>query len=190
MTTPKKRTRARKKALSPNLRERVLDDAKTLRLPLPEEVLDAALFHAEQEGLSHLEFLQRILGEPAMRARQRAIERRIREARFREEKTLAQFDWKFNAQAIDRKQIEQLATGEFVRRGENLVMMGQSGVGKSFLLQALSRRFCELGYRVRYTTSADLLEDLRKSLADETLPRRVRYQETRRCLRVDHPHPG
>jgi len=126
-------------------------------------MLDAALARAEQEGLSHLSFLELILGEPAVRARQRAVERRIRDARFREEKTLAQFDWKFNASTIDRAQIEQLATGEFVRRGENLVMMGQSGVGKSFLLQAISRRFCELGYRVRYTTSADLLEDLRKT---------------------------
>jgi len=45
---------------------------------------------------------------------------------------------------------------------------------KSHLLQSLSRRYCELGYRVRYTTSADLLEDLRASLADQSLPRRVR----------------
>jgi len=158
-----------------SLRERILYDAKTLRLPLSEETLDAALKHAEQHSLSHLDFLEQILGEPAALCRQRAIERRIREARFREEKSLADFDWKFNSQTIDRKQIEGLATGEFVRRGENLVMVGQSGVGKSFLLQAMSRRFCELGYRVRYTTSAGLLEDLRKSLADQTLPRRVRY---------------
>ncbi len=130
---------------------------------------------AEQEGFSHLNFLQLILGEPAVHSRQRAVERRIGEARFREEKTLARFDCKFKARAIDRARIEGLATGEFVRRGENLVMRGQSGVGKSFLLQALSRRFCELGYRVRWTTSADLLEELRKSLADESLPRRVRY---------------
>jgi DNA replication protein DnaC len=88
---------------------------------------------------------------------------------------LADFDWKFNAQSIDRAQIEGLATGQFVRRGENLVMVGQSGVGKSHLLQALARRHCELGYRVRYITSADLLEDLRKSLADQSLPRRIRY---------------
>jgi DNA replication protein DnaC len=54
-------------------------------------------------------------------------------------------------------------------------MVGQSGVGKSHLLQALGRRYCELGYRVRYTTSADLLEDLRASLADQTLPRRIGY---------------
>ena len=138
-------------------------------------MLDAVLSCAEKEKLSYLELLARLLGEPALQNRQRAVDRRIREARFRETKTLADFDWEFNAAAIDRTQIEQLATGEFVRRGENLVMVGQSGVGKSLLLQALGRRFCELGYRVRYTTSAELLEDLRKSLAEQSLPQRIRY---------------
>jgi len=178
MATPKKRTHpARKTRTNPSadLRERVLDDAKTLKLPLSAETLDAALARAEQKGLSHLNFLELVLGEPAARSRQRAIERRIRDAKFREDKSLADFDWKFNAHAIDRAQIEGLATGEFVRRGENLVMVGQSGVGKSHILQALSKRYCELGYRVRYTTSAGLLEDLRKSLAEQSLPRRVRY---------------
>jgi len=152
-----------------------LDDAQTLKLPISAEILDAALSRAEQEGLSHLNFLELILGEPAARNRQRAIERRIREARFHDDRRLDDFDWKFNAPAIDRTQIEQLATGEFLRRHENLVMVGQSGVGKSHLIQALGRRYCELGYRVRYTTSADLLDDLRKSLAEQTLPRRIRY---------------
>lgn len=153
----------------------MLDDAQTLKLPLAAETLDAALARAEQEGLAHLNFLELILGEPAARSRARAIERRIRDAKFHEEKNLSDFDWKFNAQAIDRTQIEQLATGEFVRRGENLVMVGQSGVGKSFLLQAVAKRCCELGYRVRYTTSAALLDDLRQALAEQSLPCRVRY---------------
>ena len=42
-------------------------------------------------------------------------------------------------------------------------------------MQALGKRFCELGYRVRYTTSAELLEDLRASLAEQGLPRRIGY---------------
>jgi DNA replication protein DnaC len=178
MTKPQKKSSpARKTATSQatHLRERVWEDIQTLKVPLSAELLDAALARAEQEGLAHLNFLALIFGEPAARARQRAIERRIREAKFREDKQLAEFDFKFNAAAIDRAQIEQLATGEFLRRRQNLVMVGQSGVGKSHLLQALARRYCELGYRVRYTTSADLLEDLRASLADQTLPRRVRY---------------
>lgn len=178
MTPPKKKTAPTRKTKtnpSENLRERVLDDAGTLKLPLSAESLDAALARAEQEGLPHLHFLELLLGEPAVRSRQGAIERRIRDAKFRDVRHLADFNWKFNAQTIDRAQIEQLATGEFIRRHENLVMVGQSGVGKSHLLQAMGRRHCELGYRVRYTTSADLLDDLRKSLAEQTLPRRVRY---------------
>jgi len=152
-----------------------LDDAKTLKLPLSAEALDAALARAEREGLSHLNVLELVLGEPAVRARQRAIERRIADAKFHHDRNLEEFDWNFNSQAIDRAVVEQLATGEFVRRGENLVLVGQSGVGKTFLLEAMGKRFCELGYRVRYATSAELLEDLRKALAEQDLPRRVRY---------------
>ena len=119
-------------------------------------------------------FLELIFGEPATRSRRRTVERRIRDAKFHEDKNLEGFDWAFNAAAIDRTQIEQFATGEFVRRGENLVMVGQSGVGKSHLLQALGKRLCELGYRVRYATSAELLQELRASLADQSLPRCIR----------------
>ncbi len=160
-------------------------DAKTLKLPLSAEALDAALARAEQEGLSHLNFLELILGEPASRSRQWAIERRIRDAKFHHDRNLADFDWTFNAQAINRTQIEQLATGEFVRRGENLVLVGQSGVGKTFLLEAMGKRFCELGYRVRYTTSAKLLEELRKSLAEQSLPGCVRYWSRFDLLIID-----
>jgi hypothetical protein len=73
MATPKKRTNpARKTRTNPsaNLRERVLEDAKTLKLPLSAETLDAALARAEQKGLSHLNFLELVLGEPAARSRQ------------------------------------------------------------------------------------------------------------------------
>jgi DNA replication protein DnaC len=156
------------------LREHVLRDFQTLRIVLGPEQLDAVLARAEREGLSHLEFLRVLLGEPADRRREQSIAHRIREARFRDGKTLADFDWQFNAQAIDRVRIEALATAEFVSRRQNLVLVGQSGVGKSHMIQAIGQRACVLGYRVRYTTSAALLADLTASLADQTLPRRLK----------------
>ena len=174
-TSPKKTSPARKTLTNPsaNLRERVLDDARMLKLPLSAETLDAALSRAEQEGLAHLHFLELLLGEPAARTSQRAIERRIRDAKLPEDKSLADFDWKFNAQAIDRAQIEQLATGEFVRRGENLVLVGQSGVGKSFLLQAMAKRFCEMGYRVRYTLATRLVNELVEAADEKQLTKTI-----------------
>ena len=168
-----------------DLRQRILDYFQTLRVPLSATDLDAVLAEAEKQRWTPLELLSRLLGPQADLRRQRAIDRRIREARFREPATLEGFDWEFNAHAIDRVLIETLATGEFVRRGDNLVILGQSGVGKSRLIQALGRAACARGYRVRYTTSAELLHDLTASLADHTLPERLRYYSNFDLLAID-----
>ncbi len=100
-------------------------------------------------------------------------------------KTLEGFDWPFNAKAINRTQIETLATGEFIRRGDNLVVAGQSGVGKSHIVQSVGRAACVLGYRVRYVTSAALLHDLTASLADHSLPQCLRRYSNYDLLIID-----
>jgi DNA replication protein DnaC len=74
------------------------------------------------------------------------------------------FDWNFNPKTFDRVQLEELATGDFIRRKANLVMVGWSGIGKSHIIQALGQKACVHGYRVLYRTSAQLLADLTASL--------------------------
>ena len=150
----KPRTPPQKTPTGTELRQKVLEDFQALGIPLLPEQLDAALTRAEREGLSHLEFLRVLISEQANGRRERRIARRIREAGFAETKTLADFDWQFNAAAIDRVRIEALAGGEFIGRRQNLVWVGQSGVGKSHLIQAIGQSACVLGYRVRYETSA------------------------------------
>lgn len=157
------------------LRQRCLDHLSVLRIPIKAEDLDRLLDLSEREAWPYLVFLDRLLGEQAARRRERATERRIVAARFPERRTLEAFDWTFNARYIDRAQIEQLATGDFVRRHRNLILIGQSGVGKSHIGQALGLRLCALGYRVLYTTSAEMIHHLGASLADHTLPERLRY---------------
>jgi DNA replication protein DnaC len=168
-----------------DLRERILADFAALKVPLTAEQFDAALADAQREGLSHQHFLHRLISEQADRRRERSIAHRIREARFRERQPLSAFDWEFNRSVIDRTQIEELASGAFIGRQDNLVFVGQSGVGKSFLIQAIAEAGCVLGYSVRYTTSADLLIDLTASLADQTLPDRVRYYARFDLLVID-----
>ena len=165
-----------------DLRQRILDYFQTLRVPLSATDLDAVLAEAEKQRWTPLELLSHLLGPQADLRRQRAIDRRIREARFREPATLEGFDWEFNAQAIDRQQIETLATGEFIRRGDNLVILGQSGVGKSHIVQAVGRAACARGYRVRYITSAELLQDLTASLGRSHASRAVAVLQQLRPL--------
>lgn len=152
---------------------------------LSSESLDTALSAAERESLSHLEFLERLLSPAASARRERRVERRVREARFADAAaTLETFDWKFNP-SINRVQLEELATTDFVRRGENLVFVGQSGLGKSHLIQALGQRACLANYRVLYTTSASLLQELGASLADGTTPKLLRWYARWDLLIID-----
>lgn len=159
----------------PTLREQILHDLLTLRVPLKADAFDAALTQAEREGLSHLDFLRLLFGEIAGQRRDRSIAQRLRNASFHEHPTLAEFDWQFNAASINRTQIEELATGDFIRRRQNIVFVGQSGVGKSHIMESIGHAACVLGYRVRYVTSAELLTDLTASLADQTLSQRLNY---------------
>jgi DNA replication protein DnaC len=165
---------ARPKPKADELHKRILEYCQTLGLPLDRDELDGVLHRAETEHLSHLELVECLLSGPAQRRRERSTELRIQKAKFREPATLEAFDWTFNAQYIDRVQMEELATGDFIRRRENLVFVGQSGLGKSHLIQAIGRRCCAVGYRVRYITSADLLRQLGTSLADGTMPKLLR----------------
>ena len=168
-----------------DLRERILADFAALKVPLTADAFDAVLARAEREGVSHQQFLHRLIAEQADQRRERSIAARIREARFAERKPLAEFDWEFNKAAIDRVQIEDLATGAFIQRHDNLVLVGQSGVGKSYLVQSIAEAAAVRGYSVRYTTSAALLTDLTKSLADQTLPQRIRYYARFDLLAID-----
>ena len=84
---------------------------------------------AQEAGGSHLEFLHRLLADQAGLRRQRRIERLIKDAHFREVLPLDTFDWNFNP-AIPRLKIEALAQGDFIGRKQNVVFVGQSGLGK------------------------------------------------------------
>jgi len=144
---------------------------KALSIAVTQAMLDAAQSAAERESLNHLEFLHRLLAGPAEARKQRAVDRRIRAAKFRELTSLEGFDWEFNAKGIDRRTIEQLATCDFVRRRENVVLVGQTGLGKRRILQSMGHAACVLGYRVRYATSAKLLQESTAALADGSFAR-------------------
>jgi DNA replication protein DnaC len=180
----KKNQAANPTPTSPNLRDHILADFTTLRVPVTADQLDAALTDAEQHGRSHLEFLHRLLTDQAGLRRQRRIERLIKDANFREALPLSSFDWNFNP-AIPRLQIEALAQADFIRRMQNVVFLGQSGLGKSRLIQSIGLAACMLEQPVHYVTSGKLLEDLTAAMADQTIHNRVRFYAKFRLLIID-----
>ncbi len=100
------------------------------------------------------------------------MERRITSSGLRTRKTLEAFDWPFQPK-LDRALILELASFRFVARGDDLLLTGKSGTGKSHLLQALALRACQCELSVRYTRCVDLLDDLHAGLADGSYERRL-----------------
>jgi DNA replication protein DnaC len=135
------------------------DTLKTLRLSGLAASLEIRLQEATANRLTHAEFLELILQDELSVRRDRLVDRRTRVACFREQKTLEDFDWDFNRK-IRRKQIFDLAAGEFVRRHRDALLVGPPGVGKSHLCQAIGQALIKAGYEVFYRSIFDAVRDL------------------------------
>ena len=139
------------------------------------EQLDSFLQQNGKGTHSVLELLAKFLEGPANTSQESSIESRIKRAKLPTEATLESYDWTRNPKTISRDPFLELATGEFIRRQENVAFVGKSGLGKTHLIQGVARKCCALGYRVRYETSASLIESLNQSRAVRALSSKVRY---------------
>ena len=129
--------------------ERLRRHLRLLGLTLTEERLDEHLAWAAREKPGAGALLEHVLGAEAAYKLERRIERRIALSGLRERKTLEAFDWAFQP-GLDKSFVMELASLEFVRRKEDLVLTGKSGTGKSHLLQAIGLRACQAQLSVRY----------------------------------------
>ena len=123
--------------------------------------------------LGYLEFLTMLLEAETECRANRQIATRLRQAKVHSAKTLESFDFQFNP-ALNRQQILQLATCEFIRQKRNVLLCGPTGVGKSHLAQALVHQACRQGFRALYISTHELLRHLHGGRADDTYQRRLR----------------
>src|SRR6516162_1506654 len=129
-----------------------------LRLSGLLETLELRLQEAAGNRLNHVEFLELILqDELAVRA-DRQVQRRVKAARFRDQKTLDQFDWSFNP-SIPKKQIYELASGRFIREARDTLLIGPPGTGKSHIAQAIGGQAIKAGFVVLYRSIFDVVRD-------------------------------
>lgn len=154
----------------------VLDDLvhllRKLRLSGLLDSVDLRQKQAVDDDLSHLEFLVLLLQDEVDRRDTRQIDQRVRRAGFDKVYTLEDFDFQFNPE-IPKAQIIELAAGQYASRAENIVFIGQSGLGKSHLAQAFAYRACRSGYSVQHILAEELFRQLRAGRGDGTYERRL-----------------
>ncbi len=150
------------------LLERIREALSQLKLKEMAAQIDIELSAGPRRDQSWLEMLWRLLEPQAIARQQRACRYRIKRAKLPASKSLDGFDFGFQPD-LDQDRVMQLATLEFVRRGENLLVAGMSGTGKSHICIALGYLACAAGISTRYTTSAEMLTSLAASLATGSL---------------------
>ncbi len=138
---------------------------RMLRLPTIRNQFPEMTDEAARQQLSYRAFLAELLLAECDDRDRRRSQRRLKAAGFPREKSLRSFDFEANPN-IDPATINTLATSEWVRKGQPLCLIGDSGTGKSHLLIALGTEAAMAGYRVKYTHATKLVNELVEA-ADE-----------------------
>lgn len=129
---------------------------KELQLPKIKEEYHTLANRAAKESWKYNEYLYEILKTEALSKAERSRKTLTKMAGFPTIKTLEQYDFSFTV-GVNRKQIEELSTLEFIRRKENIILLGQSGVGKTHLAIALAYKAVQNRMKVKFTTISDLV---------------------------------
>ncbi|MGH2728012.1 MAG: IS21-like element helper ATPase IstB [Actinomycetota bacterium] len=145
---------------------------RELRLPSIGARAEATAADAAREGRSHLAFLTALLETELEDRAERRRQRRIVAARFPRLKRLEDFRFADNP-AVPAAQIADLATGAFIDRAEGVILLGDSGTGKTHLATAIGIAACMASRRVRFTTTAGLVNELVEARDDKSLSRVV-----------------
>ncbi len=161
--------------------DRDLDELKLLEIrKYYREVLD----EAARKGISTLEVLITLIGLEQTARRQRALERRLRQARLPKQKTLAEYNFNF-PKRIPKAAILRLFDCDFIERHGCAVLIGPTGTGKSHLLTALGYTACERGYSVRHTRAVDMINHLTTAQINGLLGKALRHYTRPALLLLD-----
>jgi DNA replication protein DnaC len=136
--------------------QQLREDLAQLRLGAIAEHLPSALEAAERDKPPYTQFLADLIALEVAADTQRRLDGRLRFSKLPARKTIEQFD--FTAQpSLDRGLVHDLATLRFIAEKANVLLIGPPGVGKTMLATALGHQAVQAGYRVYYTTAADLI---------------------------------
>jgi DNA replication protein DnaC len=143
---------------------------KELRLPTMLREYDKVARQCAVEQLDYQRYLLRITELELLDRERRATERRIWQAKFPVVKTMDSFDF-LAIPTLNKALVLELARCEFLARRENVLLLGNSGTGKTHIALALGLAACQRGHRVRFTTTAALVSELIEARDEKKLLR-------------------
>src|SRR5882672_6745526 len=157
---------------------------KLLRLPTFLREYDKVARQCSAESTDYPRYLLRMSELELLERERRASERRIHQARFPVVKSLDSFQF-LAIPTLNKTLVLELARCEFLDRRENVLLLGNSGTGKTHIALALGLAACQRGHRVRFTTAAALVHELMEARDEKHLLRFQKQMASYELLIVD-----
>ena len=164
--------------------ERVTRHLTRLKLVATRERLDALLQEAARKELGFMDFLDLVLSEEAQSKDVKRTRMGIQIAHFPVVRRLEDFDFSLQP-SIDQKLIRELETGRFIANGENVLLLGPPGVGKTHLAIGLGRKVVEHGASALFVPALGLVAQMMRAESEGRLEERLTHLTKPKLLIID-----
>ena len=161
-----------------------LEKMKHMKLHGMARAFSASLESGKHVSFSADEFAYHLVENEWDERHNRRLDRSLKNARFRYRASIEQLSYD-TERNLDRNQLMRLADCNFIKKKENLIITGSTGIGKSYVASALGHHACSLGYKVTYHQSTKLFSKLKLAKADGSYLKEIARIERTELLIID-----
>ncbi len=161
-----------------------LEKMRTMKFYGMARAFETSLESSTRAELTPDEMVEQLIDSEWDDRQNRTIERGLKNAKFRYKAALEDLEYSKDRN-IDKNLIKRLSECTFIKKHENVLITGSTGIGKSFIASALGHHACSLGYRVMYHNTAKLFGKLKLAKADGSYIKEVAKMERQHLLILD-----
>jgi len=166
--------------------ESVIEKCKALRLKTIAEHLEQTTALAEHRNWTPLQMIDHLFELELQLREKNKIERCFKQSKLYEKTTIDQFDFTFHGSRKNQKsRIVNLMDLEFIKHRKDIILIGNPGVGKSFLAKCMAYAATQAGLKVLFTTAMDMINHLIAAEADHSLLKKLQYYQSQELLVID-----
>ena len=166
--------------------EAVIEKCKALKLKAIAEHLEQTTVLAEHRNWTPLQMIDHLFELELQLRKKNRIERCFKQSKLYEKTTIDQFDFSFHGSRKNQKsRIVNLMDLEFIKHRKDIILIGNPGVGKSYLAKCMAYAATQAGLKVLFTTAMDMINHLIAAEADHSLLKKLQYYQSQELLVID-----
>ena len=166
--------------------ESVIEKCKALRLKAIVDHLEQTIVLAEHRNWTPLQTIDHLFELELELRKKNKIERCFKQSKLYEKTTIDQFDFAFHGSRKNQKsRIVNLMDLEFIKHRKDIILIGNPGVGKSYLAKCMAYAATQAGLKVLFTTAMDMINHLIAAEADHSLLKKLQYYQSQELLVID-----